>query len=102
MNAPTRPGAVLKISFEHVSAITHPQYYCTAHGSHPAVTADQVPADHWTLTQRTSTRDGGGDIWAQYDGLRKLIADGELVRNVHVFEAWPALEWRDVTPAGES
>lgn len=83
---------VVKLSFEHVKAISYPQYY---RGDRPAVSADDVPDEHWTRTERT-----GEGIWDQYDGLQELMYTGELIRNVFVYEAEvPVPEWRDVTPA---
>jgi hypothetical protein len=83
---------IRKVSFEHVSATAHPEYY---HGDHPwwNVTPASVPDEHWALTERQ-----GDDVDEQYRGLLELIGRGELIRNVHLFEAdAPAeLEWREV------
>lgn len=87
-------ATVMKVSYEHVSAIRHPEYY---RGDHPCVSADQVPDEHWTRTERE-----GGGVREQYNGLVRLMAAGELIRDVHLYEAEvvsPA--WRDVTPGGE-
>jgi hypothetical protein len=82
---------IRKISFEHVSAIAHPEYY---HGDSPAVRVEEVPDEHWTHTERQ-----GDDLNRQYCGLLELIAGGELIRNVRLFEAdAPAEpEWREVS-----
>lgn len=84
---------MLKVSFEHVSAIRYPQYY---RNERPVVAPEDVPDEHWTLTERTG--DGPG-VWSQYNGLHRLIGEGELIRNPRVFET-PVIEptWRDVTP----
>lgn len=76
-----------KVSFEHVSAIKHPEYY---RGDAPAVLASEVPDEHWTWTERE------GDVDDQYQGLLELQASGELIRNVRLFEADPVPEpqWR--------
>jgi hypothetical protein len=86
---------VLKISFEHVSAIGHPEYY---RGDHPCVPASAVPDEHWTRTERT-----GDAIHEQYNGLLQLIEAGELIRDVQMYET-EAVEpiWRDITPGGDA
>lgn len=85
---------VLKVSFAYVSAIAHPEYY---RGDQPCVPASQVPDEHWSTAERT-----GDGIWDQYNGLRGLLAAGELIRDVRVYEA-EAVEpqWQDVTPRPE-
>lgn len=88
-------ATVMKVSFEQVSAIRHPEYY---RGDHPCVSADQVPDEDWTRTEREG--DGARD---QYNGLLRLMAAGELIRDVHLYEAEAvATTWREVTPGGES
>lgn len=86
---------VMKVSFEHVSAIRHPEYY---RGDHPCVSADQVPDEHWTRTERE-----GDGVRKQYNGLLELIGKGELIRDVHLYEAEAvASEWREFTPQAVS
>jgi len=83
-----------KVTFEQVSAIDHPEYY---QGDHPRVPAEMVPDEHWHRTERI-----GDDVRGQYNGLRRLIEQGELIRNVRLYEANVSteIEWRDVTPGG--
>lgn len=70
---------IRKVSFEHVSAVGHPEYYA---GDYPAVRPDSVPDEHWTLTERQ-----GDDVDRQYNGLIELMDRGELIRNVALYEA---------------
>lgn len=79
-----------KVSFEMVSAIGHPEYY---RGSRPCVRPEQVPDEHWHMVERV-----GDGARAQYEGLRRLVAEGELIRNVRLWEcaALPEIEWRVV------
>jgi hypothetical protein len=83
---------IRKISFEHVSAIAHPEYY---HGDSPCPGIDPagIPDGHWTRTERQ-----GDDVDEQYRGLLELFARGELVRDVHLYEAEAPVDpqWREV------
>lgn len=85
---------IRKVSFEHVSAIAHPEYY---YGDRPAVRPEQVPDEHWHLTERQ-----GDDVDEQYRGLLQLMGRGELIRNPRLYEADPPAEidWREVTTDG--
>jgi hypothetical protein len=83
---------IRKVSFEHVSAIRHPEYY---HGDYPCPDVDRegIPDEHWTRTERQ-----GDDVTQQYEGLLELIGRGELIRNVHLYEAEAPVDpqWREV------
>lgn len=68
-----------RVTWEHVSAIGHPEYY---RGDNPCVSASAVPDAHWTSMERI-----GEDIQLQATGLRQLVREGELVRNVQEWEA---------------
>lgn len=83
---------IRKVSFEHVSAIAHPEYY---YGNGPAVRPEEVPDEHWTLTERV-----GDDVDAQYRGLLELMGRGELIRNPHLYEGdvLAEVEWREIKP----
>ena len=81
----------LKVSWEMVSAIGHPEYY---RGEHPCVAAAQVPDEHWHRVER----EGDDGIRVQYNGLRRLIDQGELIRNVQLFVA-TAPQWREIPEA---
>lgn len=87
---------IFKVSFEHVSVIRYPQYY---RGDQPCVTASEVPEEHWTLTEVERDEEAAR---AQINGLHKLVAARELIRNVRLFEgdAPAQVEWREaeVTP----
>ena len=85
------PGRILRLTFDYVSAVAHPQYY---QGKKPCVQEQEVPDEHWTTVDRV-----GDAILAQHRGLMDLIARGELIRNVHLFEADipPQPQWREVT-----
>lgn len=86
-------STIRKVTFESVSAIGHPEYY---QGDQPRVTRDQVPDEHWTKTEREG--DGVDD---QHRGLLQLIEQGELIRNVRLFEGEAAAtEWREIGEAG--
>jgi len=77
-----------KVSFETVSAVGHPEYY---RGTRPAVRPEQVPEDHWHTVERA-----GDGVHGQYNGLRRLMAEGELIRNVRLWTcgSLPEVEWR--------
>lgn len=83
---------VFKVSFEHVSAIRYAQYY---RGDQPTVTPAEVPEEHWTLTEVERDEPAAR---SQIKGLHKLVAAGELIRNVRLFEgdAPQEIEWREV------
>lgn len=83
---------IRKVSFEHVSAIAHPEYY---YGDHPAVRTEEVPDEHWKVAERV-----GDDVGEQYRGLLELMSRGELIRNPRLYEGdVPAeVEWREVKP----
>jgi hypothetical protein len=81
---------IFKVAFEHVSVIRYPQYY---RGDQPCVTPAAVPEEHWTSTE--VERDEAA-ARVQIEGLHTLVARGELVRNVRLFEAdAPQVEWRE-------
>lgn len=67
--------ALMRLTFEQVSAIAHPEYY---RGERPCVRPDQVSDNHWKLTSRV----GGDELLDQYDGLIELQRSGELIRDV--------------------
>jgi hypothetical protein len=67
-----------KISFETVSAIGHPEYY---NGDAPSVRPEQVPDEHWHTVERV-----GEDVHDQYNGLRQLMEQGELIRDVRLLQ----------------
>lgn len=80
---------VYRLTFEIVSAVAHPQYY---RNEKPTVPADQVPDEYWHTVERTAS-----DVHGQYIGLRRLIDQGELIRNVHLFEGEATeVSWREV------
>lgn len=81
--------SVLKVTFEQVSAIAHPEYY---NGDRPAVTPDQVPEAHWSRTERQ-----GDGVVSHYEGLQRLIREGELIRDVRLFESGDP-EWHEIQP----
>lgn len=83
-------SSIGKVSFEHVSAIEHPEYY---DGDRPIVSADSVPDEHWTYTERVGVK-----VTQQYNGLVRIMGDGELIRNPRLFEADAPSEpeWREV------
>lgn len=68
------------VSFQYVSALTHPEHYCKAHGSHPAHPVEDVPEEHWTQVAVRHTNHP--DSVHQFRGLKALAADGELIRAV--------------------
>jgi hypothetical protein len=79
-----------KLAWEMVHPLTHPECY---HGDYPAVTPDQVPESYWQPVE-TPPRE---DVDEQYHGLHNLIAAGELIRNVRMFEAdIVEPQWREV------
>lgn len=79
-----------KVTFEHVSAIVHPEYYS---GDRPRVRPEDVPGEHWSLIERQ-----GEGVEGQFAGLRQLMASGELIRDVHLYEADAPAEpqWREL------
>jgi len=82
-----------RLEWEHVSAYRHPEYY---QGDNPQVRPEQVPDEHWEHLRRQDT---GLNIAVQAEGLLGLVARGELIRNVRMFEAEIAEPtWREVTP----
>lgn len=81
-------GHMQKVSFEHVSAITHPQWH---RGDNPAVAAADVPDQYWSRVERA-----GADVEHQYHGLCELERSGQLIRAVRLFEAAEP-DWREVT-----
>lgn len=78
---------IRKVSFEMVSAVAHPEHY---YGSSPAVRPEQVPDEHWHSQERQ-----GDDVADQYEGLLTLMGQGELIRNVRLYEG--ETQWREVT-----
>jgi hypothetical protein len=84
---------VLKICFEQVSAIRHPEYY---RGDRPCVAASNVPDEHWHRTERTGDKDS---VMSQYEGLQMLMYRGELIRDVCVYVAEQVEpQWREFAP----
>lgn len=68
------------VSFQYVSAEKHPEYYCTGHGTHPAVPADEVPGRYWTDVVVRHTNHP--DAVAQFRGLNELMLRGEYIRAI--------------------
>lgn len=85
---------MLKVSFELVSPVEHREYYCR-HGEHPATDPATIPDEHWKYVERV-----GNDVYDQYRGLCTQVADGELIRNVKLWEA--EVHWVELTPASAS
>jgi hypothetical protein len=75
---------IYKVSFELVNAHKHPQYYC-GHGDQPATDVSRIPDEHWTYVENGS--DEWDDVVDQATSLLEQIAQGELIRNVKVWEA---------------
>lgn len=67
-----------KLSWEYVSAISHPEHY---RGGNPCVAAGDVPEAHWSPVERA-----GDDVASQHNGPIQLMGQGELIRNVRIFE----------------
>lgn len=90
----TTANPIGKVTFEHVNAITHPEYY---QGDMPAVQASGVPDEHWSYVERV-----GDDVRQQYEGLLTLERRGELIRNPRLYEAEAPAEpvWREIKPGG--
>lgn len=87
---------IYKVSFEIVSPVSHPEHYCTGHGSHPATHPRDVPDEHWHPVERE------GDLSAireQYRGLLELqaIQPAQFVRNVKFWTA-SAPVWQETDP----
>lgn len=75
---------MLCIEFESVSAIRYPLFYDPrTERVRQGLDWSIVPEDAWTKAERTSTE---SDIRSQYTGLMRLINEGELIRNVKVYE----------------
>lgn len=68
------------VSFQYVSAQTHPEHYCKAHGTHPAHPVEDVPVEHWTHVAVRHTNHA--DAVQQFRNLNALAADGELIQAV--------------------
>ncbi len=81
-----------KVTFEHVSAVRHPEYY---RGSRPCVAPADVPDEHWSKTEAEKDEAGAR---AQLAGLQRLVADGELVRNPQLWasEDLRPVRWQEV------
>jgi hypothetical protein len=86
--------SIRKVSFEYVSAISHPEYY---RGDNPCVRPEEVPDNHWTKVERERSAEGATE---QYNGLLELIGSGELIRNAELYEAETPAEpqWSKVAP----
>lgn len=80
-----------RITFEYVSMQVYPSYYTPA--GKPHTTADQVPEAHWMPVERLGEPLG---IRSQYEGLRRLMAAGELIRNPRMFTG--EVDWQQVAP----
>jgi hypothetical protein len=76
---------MLKVTFEIVHPLDHPEYYCAHHGEHPATDPATIPDEHWRSVE--STKDSPGLLIDQYAGLLEQIRDGELIRNVRIWHA---------------
>lgn len=83
---------IRKISFEHVSALAHPEYYSTWNNK-PRVHPEHVPDEFWTRTERQ-----GDDVDEHYRGLIELKGRGGLIRDVILYEAEAVADpqWREV------
>lgn len=96
MSQDGQPAAkALRVSFESVSPIAYPEFY---YHEHPRILASQVPEEAWRCHERSGYPEDG--IWEQFNGLHKLMSQGELIRNVRLWEAErrPEAEWKDITP----
>jgi hypothetical protein len=76
---------IYKVSFELVNAVKHPDYYC-GHGcgEHPATDVRSIPDEDWSYVEREGDLSSVAD---QAVNLLKQIREGELIRNVKVWEA---------------
>lgn len=68
------PEGKVRVEFEHVSAIAHPDCY---QDERPCVRVDDVPEHYWSKVSVEKDRDLGEQ---QFQGLRELEAAGELIR----------------------
>lgn len=85
---------MMKVSWEYVSPVAFPAAY---NGSKPAMRPDDVPENWWEPVQRQAA--SHEMVREHYRGLVALQADGELIRNVKLWEAeTPVPQWTDVTP----
>lgn len=91
-----KDGSRWRVSWEMVDAIGHPECY-DPDMDRPCVDPDDVPADHWHWVHRET--DSERDALRQFDGLRLLESEGELIRNVRLDRA-PSRQWSDVAAAG--
>lgn len=81
-----------RLRWEMVSAIRHPEFYI---GERFAVDPATVPGECWHEVVRESTE--AGSIHDQLDGLRRLVASGEAIRNIRCESAVAApLEFTEV------
>lgn len=72
------------IQFESVSAQRYPHLYnWSTERARKDIDPSELEGVEWHKAERTSTKDS---IRSQYAGLKKLIAEGELIRNVKVFK----------------
>lgn len=69
-----------KMTWWHVSAILHPEYY---KGDNADADPGDVPEEHWSMC--SVVRDTLEEIEQQYNGLHQLIEENELIRDVKVY-----------------
>lgn len=85
---------IYKVTFEIVSPIAHPEYYCRGHGEHPVADPPSIPDEHW----RSCEREGSlSSVLDQYNALMRQVKEGEFVRNVKFWTA-PEPVWQAVDP----
>jgi hypothetical protein len=94
-------GDRFRIEFESISAIRYPQMYdqrtdraIEISGLSHADALAAIPEDWWTPT--AAEHDTEERAREQYDGLHKLIAEGEWIRNVRMLRS-AAPEWEPTT-----
>lgn len=78
---------ILKVSFELVNPIGNSQFYCGC-GEHPASDPATIPDEHWSTAERAGepTTEGRQSVLDQYRNLLQQIREGELIRNVRLWE----------------
>ncbi len=98
---------IYRIRFESISAMLFPQFYdFRTERALPGMRDELLDKDEfWHQTQRESDRES---ILGQGQGLRRLIREGELIRNVVVErralppDGWEAVAWPDTTAARQT
>ena len=70
-----------RVEWQHVSAIAYPEYYAS---DNPVVVPSEVPDMYWTSVHREGSED---TIKSQYAGLKALVEEHQLVRNVTLWNA---------------